>query len=84
MSFVTESVTDVGIFFCVQGWLISQHWYVDQVGVCLVAGVDAGLGEQFCKGRGKNQNPASVKLNVGHYWLQSCNMRMCISTVACG
>lgn len=50
MPFVTELVTAVDIFFCVQGWPISQHWCVDQVGVCLVAGVDAGLGERFCKG----------------------------------
>lgn len=60
MPFVTESVTGVGVFFCVQGWPVSQHWCVDQVGVCLVARVSAGLGEWFCKCGGGNQNPASL------------------------
>lgn len=36
MPFITESITGLGIFFCVQGWPVPQHWCVDQVGVCLL------------------------------------------------
>ena len=61
MAFVTKSVTGVVIFFCVQVWPVSQHWRVDQVRVHLVAGVDAGLGEQFCKGGEKNQTMLHCK-----------------------
>lgn len=84
MPFVTESITDLGIFFCVQGWPVPQHWCVDQVGVCLFAGVDSGLGERFCKGGGKNQTLLHCKAAHKASLAAVAQQEMCMCTVSCG